>query len=242
LDDVGIKRLLSVVEVTAASYEVTAPGYGLYCWITNTYIQAKERKDLFNWDPQVVSEPDLKTLSMDDLFNNLKIYEAEVMGSSRTSQNTQNVAFVSSNSTGSTNEVVKIAHGVSAANPKANASTLPNVDSLSDVVIYSFFTSQSNSSQVDNEDLKQINLDDLEEMDLKWQIAMLTMRARKFLKKTGRNLGVNGTDTISFDKTKKESYNYHRRGHFARECREPKNQDSRNTVPVEETTSNALVS
>ncbi|GKA16647.1 putative ribonuclease H-like domain-containing protein [Tanacetum coccineum] len=185
---------------------------------------------------------------MDDLYNNLKIYEGEVMGSSSTSQNIQNVAFVSSNGTGSTNEAVKTAHGVSAANSKANASTLPNVDSLSDVVIYSFFASQSNSSQLDNEDLKQINPDDLEEIDLKWQMAMLTMRARRFLKKTGRSLGVNGTNTIGFDKTKVECYNCHRRGHFARECRAPKNQDSRNnkttrrTVPIEETTSNALVS
>ncbi|GKG22256.1 hypothetical protein Tco_0387559, partial [Tanacetum coccineum] len=74
--------------------------------------------------------------------------------------------------------------------------------SLSDVVIYSFFASKSNSSQLDNEDLKKIDPDDLEEIDLKWQMAMLTMRARRFLKKTGRNLGVNGTDTIGFDKTK----------------------------------------
>ncbi|GJU21376.1 retrovirus-related pol polyprotein from transposon TNT 1-94 [Tanacetum coccineum] len=143
---------------------------------------------------------------------------------------------------------VKTAHGVSAANSKNNASTLPNVDSLSNDVIYSFFASQSNNSQLDNEDLKQIDLDDLEVMDLKWQMTMLTMKARRFLKKTGRNLGVNGTDTINFDKTKVECYNFHRRGHFARECTAPKNQDSRNrettrrTVPVKETTSNALVS
>ncbi|GJT24040.1 hypothetical protein Tco_0893977 [Tanacetum coccineum] len=65
-----------------------------------------------------------------------------------------------------TNEAFKTAHGVSAANSKNNASTLPNVDSLSDAVIYFFFASRSNSSQLDNEDLNQIDPDDLEEIDL----------------------------------------------------------------------------
>nr|GEX94722.1 hypothetical protein [Tanacetum cinerariifolium] len=62
-----------------------------------------------------------------------------------------------------------------------SVSTLPNVDSLSDAVIYSFFARQSNSPQLDNEDLKQIDPDDLEEMDLKWQMVMLTMRARSVM-------------------------------------------------------------
>nr|GEU78480.1 hypothetical protein [Tanacetum cinerariifolium] len=64
---------------------------------------------------------------MDDLYNNLKIYESEVMGSSNTTQNTQNVAFVSSNNTDSTNKVVNTAHGVSAASSKTKASNLLNV-------------------------------------------------------------------------------------------------------------------
>ncbi|GJS41033.1 ribonuclease H-like domain-containing protein [Tanacetum coccineum] len=80
------------------------------------------------------------------------------------------------------------------------------------------------------------------------KMAMLIMRVRRFLKKTGRNLGVNGTDTIRFDKSKVECYNCHKRGHFTREYRAPKQQDNNNreitrrTVPIEETTSNALVS
>nr|GEV93009.1 hypothetical protein [Tanacetum cinerariifolium] len=115
-------------------------------------------------------------------------------------------------------------------------------------MIYSFFASQSNSLRLDNEDLKQINPDDLEEMDLKWQMAMLTMRARRFLQIPGRNLGVKETETIGFDKMKVECYNGHRRGHFTRECRASKHQDNRNreaprrTVLVEDTTSNALLS
>nr|GEV47632.1 ribonuclease H-like domain-containing protein [Tanacetum cinerariifolium] len=146
----------------------------------------------------------------------------------------------------STNKLVSVVPSVFAASSKATVSTLPNVDSLSDAVIYSFFASQSNSSQLDNEDLKQIDPDDLEEMDLKWQMVILTIRARRFLKRTRRNLGANGTDTIGFDKSKVECYNCHRRGHFARECRssrDNRNKDThRRTVPVEVSTLNALVS
>ncbi|GJX67999.1 uncharacterized mitochondrial protein-like protein [Tanacetum coccineum] len=77
---------------------------------------------------------------------------------------------------------------------------------------------------------------------------MLTMRARRFLKNTKRKLVMAYKERIGFDKSKVESFNCHKRGHFARECREPMNQDSRNKeptrriVPFEENSSNALVS
>nr|GEW66042.1 ribonuclease H-like domain-containing protein [Tanacetum cinerariifolium] len=165
------------------------------------------------------NKADLEDQSLDDLLNNLKIYEAEVKSSSSTSHTTQNIAFVSSNNTYSPNELVSAVPSVSAASTKALVSTLPNVDNLTDAVIYSFFASQSNNPQLDNEDLKQTDADDLEEIDLKWQMAMLTMRARRFLQRTRRNLG---------------------------ECRSPrdtKNKDTqRRTILVETSTSNALVS
>nr|GEV18838.1 hypothetical protein [Tanacetum cinerariifolium] len=143
---------------------------------------------------------------------------------------------------------VSAAASVSAVCATMLVSSLPNVESLSNAVIYSFFASQSTSPQLDNEDLKQIHVDDVEEMDLRWQMAMLTMRARRFLQKTRKNLGDNRPTSIGFDMSKVECYNYHKKGHFARECRSPKDSrrhdaadPQRRTVPAETSTSNALV-
>nr|GEW46192.1 putative ribonuclease H-like domain-containing protein [Tanacetum cinerariifolium] len=132
---------------------------------------------------------DLEEQSLDDLFNSLKIYETEVKHSSSTGTTTQNLAFVSSSNTDSTTNSVSAAASVFAVYAKLPVSSLPNVDSLSNAIIYSFFASQTSSPQLDNEDLKQIDVDDLEEMDLRWQMVMLTIRARRFLQKTGKNLG-----------------------------------------------------
>nr|GFA61466.1 ribonuclease H-like domain-containing protein [Tanacetum cinerariifolium] len=121
----------------------------------------------------------------------------------------------------STTEPVSAAASVSAVSTKIPTSPLLNVDSLSNAVIYSFFASQSNSPQLDNDDLKEIDVDDLEEMDLKWQMAMLTVRARRFLQRTGRNLRANRPTSIGFDMSKVECYNCHRKGHFARKCSGP---------------------
>ncbi|GJS66618.1 putative ribonuclease H-like domain-containing protein [Tanacetum coccineum] len=121
-----------------------------------------------------------------------------------------------------------------------------------DDLMFSFFANQSNSPQLNDEDLEQIDHDDLEEMDLKWQVDMLSMRVKRFYKKTRRKLTFNGKEPVDFDKTKVECFNSHRRGHFARECRAPRNQGNkigdagyrsrdytRRTIPVE--TCDALV-
>ncbi|GJT20753.1 hypothetical protein Tco_0890690 [Tanacetum coccineum] len=110
------------------------------------------------------NKSDLDTLSMDDLYNNLKVYESNIKGQSSLSLNTQNVAFVSSENTSSTNEVVNTAHEVSTASSQGQTSSSTYVDD----VMFSFFANQSNSPQLDNKDLEQIDTDDLEEMDLKW--------------------------------------------------------------------------
>ncbi|GKC38207.1 putative ribonuclease H-like domain-containing protein [Tanacetum coccineum] len=124
--------------------------------------------------------PDLDIMSIDDLYNNLKVYEAEIksQSSSSSSPNSQNMAFVSSENTSSTNEA--------------------------------------------------IDLDDLEEIDLKWQVAMLTMRIKRFIKKSRRNLNLNGKEAVGLDMTKVKCYNCHWKGHFARDYKAPRNQGNRN--------------
>ncbi|GJZ04267.1 ribonuclease H-like domain-containing protein, partial [Tanacetum coccineum] len=147
------------------------------------------------WNTHAVvwrNKVDLDTMSMDDLYNNLKVYEPEVKGMSSSSSSIQNMAFMSSsnNNISSTNEAVNTAHGVSTTSTQVNAAYSTNID----------------------------NMNDMEEIDLRWQMTMLTMRAIRFLKNTGRKLTVNGNETTGFDKSKVECYNCHKRGHFAREC------------------------
>nr|GEX17273.1 ribonuclease H-like domain-containing protein [Tanacetum cinerariifolium] len=91
-------------------------------------------------------------LDIDDLYNNLKVFEADIKGSFRSSSNSQNVAFLFIEDTNSINEV-NTANGVSTA---AGHSSSGQAFSLSytDDLMFSFFASQSNSPQLDDEDLE----------------------------------------------------------------------------------------
>ncbi|GJS20491.1 putative reverse transcriptase domain-containing protein [Tanacetum coccineum] len=149
------------------------------------------------------------------------IYEPKVKGTSSSNTNTQNLAFVSSNSTISINGTVNTAHGATTASTQATAVNSTTIDNLSDAVICVLFA---------------------KEMDLRWHMAMLTMRARRFLKNTGRKFSMNVTETIGFDKSKVVCYNCHKKGHFARECRAPRNQENRNSENKECPTNFALMS
>ncbi|GJY20740.1 hypothetical protein Tco_0393306 [Tanacetum coccineum] len=108
------------------------------------------------WNTHAVicrNKANLNTMSMDDLYNNLKVYEPEVKGMSSSSLSTQNMAFVSS-SNNKTNEAVNTAHRVSTTSIQVNVAYSTNIDNLSDVVICSFFASQPNSPQLAHEDLQ----------------------------------------------------------------------------------------
>ncbi|GJR54620.1 putative ribonuclease H-like domain-containing protein [Tanacetum coccineum] len=146
-----------------------------------------------------------------------RVFESDVKGSTASSSSTQNVAFVSENTSSTYN--VSIAYGVS--NSSGHNSQHEQTSS------YSLLANQSSCPQLDHEDLEQLDEFNLEEMDLKWQVAMISMRMKKFYKKTGRKLQFDAKEPVGFDKTKVECYNCHKTGHFARECRTKGNQDSR---------------
>nr|GEU32166.1 putative reverse transcriptase, RNA-dependent DNA polymerase [Tanacetum cinerariifolium] len=122
----------------------------------------------------------IETLSLDDLFNNLKSYESKVMRTCSSTTNSHDVAFVSSSSTNRKTRAVNTTQGVNTAS---------------------------------TQDLQQIHPDDLEEMDLRWNIAMLTMMARRFLKilegswtwPTKKELGLTSPRLINNKTTSKNS-------------------------------------
>nr|GEU64963.1 hypothetical protein [Tanacetum cinerariifolium] len=186
-----LKKLISQLEILGVS-------------LSQEDINLKFLRSLpFEWRTHTLIwryKTDLEEQSLDDLFNSLKFYEAEVKSSSSAGTTIQNITFMSSSNTDSTNEQVSVAASVSAVCAKMHVSSLPNVDSLSNA-------------------------------------------------RTRRNLEANGPTSMDFDMSKVECYNYHKKGHFAGECRSSKDtrrngaaEPQRRNVPVETSTSNALVS
>ncbi|GJT47507.1 ribonuclease H-like domain-containing protein [Tanacetum coccineum] len=138
-----------------------------------------------------MNKPDFDTMGLDDLYNNFKIVEQKVKKSAE----------------------------VSTATTKVNtASTEISTASFSDATVYAFLSTQPKGSQLVHEDLEQLHDDDLEEMDLKWNMALLSMRARKFYQRTRRKIIIDGSNTAGYDKSKVECFNCHKMGHFFKEC------------------------
>ncbi|GJY34398.1 ribonuclease H-like domain-containing protein [Tanacetum coccineum] len=174
------------------------------------------------------NKPDIDQTNIDDLYNNLRVYKDEIKRSLSSTSNSQNWAFLSSENTSNTNEV-STASGNFGVKTAGETSSTNQVSSTlgADEVVCSFFAQQTTSHPLDNEDLQQIDQDDLEELDIRWQVAMLTVRVQRFIQKTGRNLDFKGKQPVTFDKSKVECYNCHREGHFAKECKLGRNQGKR---------------
>ncbi|GKD43546.1 hypothetical protein Tco_1268191 [Tanacetum coccineum] len=147
---VGIKRLLDDLRVTTAkASKLVSQLEILGEKLSQEDVNQKLLRSLSpEWNTHAVvwrNKPELETMSMDDLYNNLKVYGPEVKGTSSLNTSIQNMAFVSSNNSGSTNEAVNTAHGVSAASTQSNVANPTNDDNLSDAVICAFFSSHPNN-------------------------------------------------------------------------------------------------
>ncbi|GJZ51032.1 ribonuclease H-like domain-containing protein [Tanacetum coccineum] len=170
-------------------------------------------------------QPGLDELEFDDLKTNLKV---------TLKQSTADPANIPKGYTQATSSKVQ---------------TAPNCASHSDEIICSFFAQQASMPTThDDEDLLQIDEDAMEEIDIRWQVAMITARIRKFMRKTGRPIDLKPKNGITFDKSKIECFNCQKLGHFARECRFAKYQENRangrnekRIVAIEDSNSKALV-
>ncbi|KAJ9545521.1 hypothetical protein OSB04_025228 [Centaurea solstitialis] len=165
---------------------------------------------------------DLEDKELEDLYNDLRIFEAEVEKKKRPIGYTHNTALLSENP--NSFNTIAFNNTTAAYNTTANE-TVSNVNSCSsqetteDTVLEAFLASHVKSSLI-NDDLDQIHADDLEEMDIKWQMAMLTLRMKRFIRRTGRNnFYLKRGDKAGFDKSKVRCYKCNEPGHFARECK-----------------------
>ncbi|GJW31240.1 ribonuclease H-like domain-containing protein [Tanacetum coccineum] len=183
------------------------------------------------WNTHVIvwmNKAEIETMSIDDLYNNFKIVEQSVKKSVGVSSGAQNLAFMTAPSTSSTNDVdtAKPAYEVSIASPNVNtASPQVSTASFSDNAVYAFMIENPNGSNLLQQDLEQIHEDDLEVMDLKWQLSLLSVRAKMYYQRTDKKIFINANDTAGYDKSKVECFNCHKMGHFARECRASRNKE-----------------
>nr|GEW06425.1 hypothetical protein [Tanacetum cinerariifolium] len=214
-----------------------------------TFSQYKDAKTLFEVIQAKFSE------SLDSIFNRLQkiVSQLAILGEN-ISQEDLNMKFLRSLSAYGilmcTNEVDTASIQVGTTNTLVSTISSPNnTTNLSYATVYAFLANKPNGSQLVHKDIEQIHKDDLEEMDLKWQLALLSMRARRYFQKISKNITISGSDTAGYDKTKVECFNCHKIGYFVRECKSlrnqesrPRNQDSsRKSMIVEDTSSKAMV-
>ncbi|GJW02869.1 hypothetical protein Tco_1561725, partial [Tanacetum coccineum] len=149
------------------------------------------------WNTHVVvwmNKPEVEAISIDDLYNNFKIVEQKVKKSVGGSSGAQNMAFMTAPSTNSTNDA-------NTASPQVS------IASVSDNTVYAFMVENPNVSNVLHQDLEQIHEDDLEAMDLKCQLSLLSVRAKKYYQRIGKKIFINANDIDGYDKSKVECYN-----------------------------------
>ena len=158
------------------------------------------------------------TWSIDDLYNNLKVFKHDIKGASKASTSVSNVSFVGQ----SKSSTCKVSYGgFKSGSYSTSSSNLREREvpaGFADEVMYSLFAKRSKDTNLINEDLEQIDDEAIEEMDINWQLAMVYLRMKRFYKKTSRNIKFDGETPVGFDKSKLQFYKCNNTGHFVREC------------------------
>ncbi|GJZ07325.1 hypothetical protein Tco_0541118 [Tanacetum coccineum] len=200
-----------------------------------TFSQYKDAKTLFEaikarFGGNEATKKTQKTL-LKQMYENFSAPSIESLDSIFNRLQKINVAFVSTPS--STNDVNTASVKVSTVStPISTVST--NSASLSDATVYAFLANQPNGSQLVHEDLEQIHDDDLEEIDLKWNLALLSMRARKFYQRTRRKITIDRSDIAGGSRNQ----DYRSRNQDNRN----KSQDSsKKTMNVEDTSPTVMI-
>ncbi|GJR74357.1 putative ribonuclease H-like domain-containing protein [Tanacetum coccineum] len=158
--------------------------------ITQEYLNSNFLTSLpLEWNTHVVvwmNKVEIETMSIDDLYNNFKIVEQSVKKSVGASSGAQNLAFMTAPSTSSTNDVntTKPAYEVSTVSPNVNTA----------------------SPQVSTASFNQIHEDDLEAIDLKWQLSLLSIRAKRYYQRTGKKIFINDNDTAGAPRNKEGQF------------------------------------
>ncbi|GJX22791.1 ribonuclease H-like domain-containing protein [Tanacetum coccineum] len=159
----------------------------------------------------------LESMSFDDLYNKLRSLELDVrIGHSygvKVAAAPTHSAFIGTACSGSKptySDQQRIVPSVSQTSGRS--------DNVMECVLHSFVAENEQDQDMIYEDFDQVDQLEMEEMDLKWQMAMLSLRINRFEKKAGRKMNYNNQQPARFDRRKVRCYKCLQLGHFAREC------------------------